>query len=168
MAGCPEWRPHVCGRLNAHNGRLNAVFLRPVRAIARRGAIYDARCRNGTSGRPRCASACVACTEVSRGITAGIRGIATVVRASQVAPLRLRAVQIGVYGGHPRHRGGRPGVRGGVPMFAGGADRRVRRASAASRQMAGRPGWRPHVCGRLNAHNGRLNAVFLRPVCAIA
>ena len=84
--GRHKWRPYVCGRLN--------VVLRwPVRGVARRGAIYDARCRTAQSvGR-------VGCRQMWRGdgrfvvLYWPVRGIASVIRASQVAPLRLRAVE---------------------------------------------------------------------------
>ena len=114
-SGRYEWRPYVCERSNV-------VLRRLVRGVARRGAIHDARCRNGTIGRPRWASADVAGRRPVRGfvlagswfcvghpgVTSGarafagrsnvvlcrsVRGIASVVRASQVAPLRLGAVE---------------------------------------------------------------------------
>ena len=72
-SGRHEWRPCVCERLNVvlcrpvrgfasvirasqvaplRLRRLTVVWRRLVRGVARRGAIYDARCRNGTIGRP--------------------------------------------------------------------------------------------------------------------
>ena len=68
--GRHKWRPYVCGWLNAvlwrsfgrHKWRpyvcgwLIVVSRRPVCGVVRGGAIYDARCRNGTCGRSRCVS----------------------------------------------------------------------------------------------------------------
>ena len=81
-----KWRPYVWGWLN--------VVLRwLVRGVARRGAIHDARCRNGTIGRPRWASADVAWCGRFVVLYWPVRGIAVVIRASQVAPLRLGVVE---------------------------------------------------------------------------
>ena len=81
-----KWRPCVCGAVNV-------VWRRLVRGVARRGAIHDARCRNGTIGRPRWVSVDVACCSRFAVLYWPVRGIAVVIRASQVAPLRLRAVE---------------------------------------------------------------------------
>ena len=72
--------------------RLTVVWRRLVRGVARRGAIYDARCRNGTIGRPRWASAYVACCGRFVVLYWPVRGFAVVIRASRVAPVRLGAV----------------------------------------------------------------------------
>ena len=86
-SGRHKWRPCVWERLN--------VVLRwPVRGVARRGAIHDARCRNGTIGRPRWASAYVACCGRFVVLYWPVRGFAVVIRASQVAPLRLRRLTV--------------------------------------------------------------------------
>ena len=77
--GRHKWRPYVCGWLNA-------VLWRSVCGVARGGAIYDARCRNGTCGRSRCVS-------VNAGGGRPVCGTASVIRVSQVAPLRLRVVE---------------------------------------------------------------------------
>ena len=45
----------ACRRMRAGR-RLVVVSRRLVCGVARGGAIYDARCRNGTCGRPRCVS----------------------------------------------------------------------------------------------------------------
>ena len=66
--------------------RLNVVSRRSVCGVARGGAIHDARCRNGTCGRSRCVS-----TDAGGGRP--VCGTASVIRASQVAPLRLRVVE---------------------------------------------------------------------------
>ena len=63
-----------------------AVFRRLVCGVARGGAIHDARCRNGTCGRSRCVS-------VNAGGGRPVCGTASVIRASQVAPLRLWVVE---------------------------------------------------------------------------
>ena len=83
-------RPGVANGARAFAGRSNVVLCRPVRGVARRGAIHDARCRNGTIGRPRWASADVACCSRFAVLYWPVRGIAVVIRASQVAPVRLR------------------------------------------------------------------------------
>ena len=74
--------------------RLTVVWRRLVRGVARRGAIYDARCRNGTIGRPRWASAYVACCGRFAVLYWPFCGIASVIRASRVAPLRLRRLNV--------------------------------------------------------------------------
>ena len=90
------WRP-VCGTASVIRAsqvaplrlwRLNVVLCRLVCGVARGGAIYDARCRNGTCGRSRCVS-------VDAGGATVDCCFASVIRASQVAPLRLRAVECG-------------------------------------------------------------------------
>ena len=117
-----------CRQMWRGDGRFVVLYW-PVRGVARRGAIYDARCRNGTIRRPRWASAYVACCGrfavllrpvhgfvaagsrhcVGRpGVTSGVRafagrsnvvlcrpvcGFVSVIRASQVAPLRLGVVE---------------------------------------------------------------------------
>ena len=124
-SGRHKWRPYVCERSNV-------VLRRPFCGVARRGAIHDARCRNGTIGRPRWASADVACCGrfVVLRRSSGCRkwrphvwgrlnvvlrwpfcGFASVVRASRVAPVRLR-------GGRMLFCGGHPGVTSGAPTFA--------------------------------------------------
>ena len=82
-SGRHKWRPYVCGWLNVVSRRL-------VCGVARRGAIHDARCRNGTCGRSRCVSADVG------GATVGLR----------------------FCGGRLRHFVGHPGVTSGAPTFA--------------------------------------------------
>ena len=99
--------------------RLTVVLCRPVRGVARRGAIHDARCRNGTIGRPRLASADVACCGRFVVLYWPFCGIASVIRASQVAPLRLRAVDCCFAVAGSRHCVGHPGVTSGAPTFAG-------------------------------------------------
>ena len=88
-SGRHKWRPYVCGEKcsgrRPHAWRLNAAGYgarcrgRNV-ALARRGAIHDARCPAGAQGNRR-----PACFRVD----------APVVRASQVAPLRLAAKAAG-------------------------------------------------------------------------
>ena len=106
-SGRHKWRPYVWGWLNVvlrwssgrHEWRpcvwerLTVVLRRPFCGVARRGAIYDARCRNGTICRPRLASADVACCGRFVVLYWPVRGIAVVIRASQVAPLRLGVVE---------------------------------------------------------------------------
>ncbi len=126
-SGRHGWRPYVCGRLNAVSRRLSGrhkwrpyvcgwlivVSRWSVCGVARGGAIYDARCRNGTCGRPRCVStdaggAMVECCfaaviRASRVAPLRLRAVeccfASVIRASQVAPLRLRVVDCCFAGG---------------------------------------------------------------------
>ena len=94
LSGRHKWRPYVCGRLNVVSRWLFC-------GVARRGAIYDARCRNGTCGRSRCVSADAGGAAVGLRFCGGwfavfrrsVCGIAAAIRASQVAPLRLRAVE---------------------------------------------------------------------------
>ena len=78
-SGRHKWRPYVCVGWFA-------VFRRLVCGVARGGAIHDARCRNGTCGRSRCVS-------VDAGGASVDCCFASVIWASQVAPLRLRAVE---------------------------------------------------------------------------
>ena len=161
-SGRHKWRSHVCGRSNV-------VLCRPVRGVARRGAIHDARCRNGTICRPRWVSAdvagrrpvrgfvlagsrhCVGYPGVTSGVRAfagrstvvlrrSVRGIASVirasrvaplrlgvveccfasvVRASQVAPLRLRRLNVVFVSAGLWFCVGHPGVTSGAPTFAG-------------------------------------------------
>ena len=114
-SGRHKWHPCVCGAVEccfvvagswfcvghpgvtsgarAFAGRSNVVLRRLVCGVARRGAIYDARCRNGTIGWPRWASADVACCGRFAVLYWSVRGIASVIRASQVAPLRLGVVE---------------------------------------------------------------------------
>ena len=67
--------------------RLNVVSRRLFCGVARRGAIHDARCRNGTIDRSRCASAAGGGLRVEGGCACVDWG-ATVFRATQVSPLR--------------------------------------------------------------------------------
>ena len=129
-SGCHKWRPYVWGRSNV-------VWRRPVRGVARRGAIHDARCRNGTIGQPRLASADVACCGRFVVLYWPVRGIAVAVRASQVAPPRLRAVECRFVSVGSRFCVGRPGVTSGAPTFAA-IDCCF--ASAGSRHCGGHPG----------------------------
>ena len=133
--------PGVTSGARAFAGRSNVVLRWLVRGVARRGAIYDARCRNGTIGRPRWASADVACcgrfvvllrpfcgfavviraSQVAPPRLGAVeRCFASVVRASQVAPPRLRAVECCFASAVLRHCVGRPGVTSGAPTFGGG------------------------------------------------
>ena len=93
---------HVVGRVACRwmraGRRLNVVSRWLVCGVARRGAIHDARCRNGTCGRPRCVSVdaggatvdCCFAVVVLWFFRRPVCGTASVIRASQVAPLRLR------------------------------------------------------------------------------
>ena len=129
-SGRHKWRPYVCGWLNA-------VLWRLVCGVARGGAIHDARCRNGTCGWSRCVSADVGgamvglrrrpwgaihdarcrngtcgrsrCVSVDAGGATVDCCFAAVIRASQVAPLRLRAVDCCFAGGCWRRNGGLSG-----------------------------------------------------------
>ena len=81
-SGRHKWRSYVfsvggCG-LRRRCGRMR----RAASGVARRGAIYDARCRAGTRCRPQWRTAIPAFFVASRVI-------ASVIRASQVAPLRF-------------------------------------------------------------------------------
>ena len=80
-SGRHKWRPYVCGWLIVVSRWL-------VCGVVRGGAIHDARCRNGTCGRSHCVS-------VDAGGASVERCFVAVIRASQVAPLRLRAVECG-------------------------------------------------------------------------
>ena len=96
---------HVVGRVACRRTwagrRLIVVLWRLVCGVARGGAIHDARCRNGTCGRSRCVSAdaggatvdCCFAVVVLWFFRRPVCGTASVIRASQVAPLRLRAVE---------------------------------------------------------------------------
>ena len=111
--------------------------------VVRGGAIHDARCRNGTCGRSRCVStdaggAMVECCFASVGLWSFRRpvcGIASVIRASRVAPLRLRVVEC---------------CFAAVIRASQVAPLRLRRLNVVSRRLSGRHGWRPYVCGWLN------------------
>ena len=128
LSGRHKWRPHVWERLNV-------VLRRPVRGVARRGAIYDARCRNGTIGQPRWASADVACCGRFTVLLRPVRGIASVIRASQVAPLRLGAVEC---------------CFAVVIRVSRVAPLRLRRLNVVLRRSSGRHKWRPYVCGAVD------------------
>ena len=98
-----------------------------------------------------------------------ICGISSVIRASQVAPLRLRAVECcfswlfcGVARGGAIHdarcRNGTCGRSRCVSVDAGGASVGLSFCGgrfAALRRSFGRHKWRPYVCGRLNAVSRR-------------
>ena len=81
--------------------RLNVVLRWLVCGVVRGGAIHDARCRNGTCGRPRCVSVDAGGAAVGLRFCGGwfvvfrrsVCGIVAVIRASQVAPLRLWVVE---------------------------------------------------------------------------
>ena len=169
-----------------------------VCGVARGGAIYDARCRNGTCGRSRCVSAdaggasvdCCFAVVVLWFFRRPVCGIASVIRASQVAPLRLWRLNVvsrwlvcGVARGGAIHdarcRNGTCGRSRCVSVDAGGAVVGLSFCVgrfAAPRRLSGRHGWRPYVCGWLNVvlwrssgrHGwrpyvcGRLNAVSRR------
>ena len=66
--------------------RLNVVSRRLFCGVARRGAIHDARCRNGTIDQSRCASAAGGGLRVEVGRACGLG--AAVFQATQVSPLR--------------------------------------------------------------------------------
>ena len=92
----------ACRRMRAGR-RLIVVSRRLVCGVVRGGAIHDARCRNGTCGRSRCVSAdaggasvdCCFAVVVLWFFRRPVCGTASVIRASRVAPLRLRAVECG-------------------------------------------------------------------------
>ena len=90
--------------------RYPAALRRLARGDGRRGAIYDARCRHGTTRPRHCSRRCtrrfqpIAALRRSSGrhkcrpyvLAAVSCGVATVFRATQVSPLRLAAVSCGV------------------------------------------------------------------------
>ena len=135
-SGRHKWRPYVCERSNV-------VLRRPFCGVARRGAIYDARCRNGTIGRPRLASADVACCGRFVVLYWPVRGFAVVIRASQVAPVRLRGGRMLFCVGRfavLRWSSGRHKWRPYV----------CERLTVVLRRSSGRHKWRPHVCGAVD------------------
>ena len=71
-----------------------------MRDNARRGATCDARCRNGT----RCPRRFV---RGECGVASANRGIAAVIRATQVSPLRCGVLARDIAAGQPRGRMGR-------------------------------------------------------------
>ena len=87
----------ACRRMRAGR-RLVCRFVADVCGVARGGAIHDARCRNGTCGRSHCVSVdaggaaigCCFAVVVLWFFRRPVCGTASVIRASQVAPLRLR------------------------------------------------------------------------------
>ena len=111
-------RPGVTSGAPTFAGRSNVVLRWLVRGVARRGAIHDARCRNGTIGRPRWVSVDVACCGRFAVLYWPVRGIASVIRASQVAPLRLGVVECCFAVAGSRFCVGHPGVTSGAPTFA--------------------------------------------------
>ncbi len=120
-SGRHKWRPCVCGAVDCcfavagsrrsvghpgvtsgaptFAGRSTVVLRWLVCGVVRRGAIYDARCRNGTIGRPRWVLADVACCGRFVVLLRPVRGFASVIRVSQVAPVRLRGGRLLFCGG---------------------------------------------------------------------
>ena len=155
LSGRHKWRPYVCGWLIVVSRWLFC-------GVARGGAIYDARCRNGTCGRSRCVSADAGGAAIGLsffvGRFAALRRLSGRHKWRPYVCGRLNAVSRRLSG---RHKW-RPYVCG--------------RLNAVSRRSSGRHGWRPYVCGWLNAvlwrlsgrHGwrpyvcGRLNAVLWR------
>ena len=136
----------ACRRMRAGR-RLIVVSRWLVCGVARGGAIYDARCRNGTCGRSRCVSADV--------------GGASVERCFAVVVL-WRSPWGAIH--DARCRNGTCGRPRCVSADAGGAAVGLRFCGgwfAALRRSSGRHKWRPYVCGRLNA-------VLRRSVCGVA
>ena len=81
-SGRHKWRPYVFCADGCGLWRRSVRMCRAASGVARRGAIYDARCRAGTRCRPQWRTAIPAFFVASRVI-------ASVIRASQVAPLRF-------------------------------------------------------------------------------
>ena len=151
---------HVVGRVACRwmrAGRwLIVVLWRLVCGVARGGAIYDARCRNGTCGRPRCVSADAGGALV--GLSFCVDRFAAFRRSSGRHKWRpyvcgwLNAVSRRSFGRH----GWRPYVCGWLNVVLRRSSGRHKwrpyvcgRLIAVSRRSFGRHKWRPYVCGRL-------------------
>ena len=144
-SGRHKWRPYVCGRLIVVSWWLFC-------GVARGGAIYDARCRNGTMWSVAlCVGGC------GRGVGwfvvlwRPVCGTASVIRASQVAPLRLRRLNVvsrrlvcGVARGGAIHdarcRNGTCGRSRCVSVDAGGATIGLSFCGGRLRHFVGHPG----------------------------
>ena len=151
-SGRHKWRPYVfcaggCG-LRRRSVRLGRVFS----GVARRGAIYDARCPWGHK-------VSAAFRAAASAFFAAFRVVSPVIRASQVAPLRflcrrlwvaasLRAFSVAVVDcrivGTPFMT---PGARGGTRCRLHFARRHPRflQHSGWFRRSSGRHKWRPYV-----------------------
>ena len=133
-------RPRYCGRPSGRAHGLSAALRRPMRDNARRGATCDARCRNGTTHMRRSARQCPQCCRSIAALRQAIRagawgecGVAAVIRATQVSPLRYEMLVRGIAAGHPggrtgclRRCGSHPGdtsvaptLRGARPRYCG-------------------------------------------------
>ena len=156
-SGRHKWRPYVCGWLNA-------VLWRLVCGVARGGAIYDARCRNGTCGRSRCVSVDAGGAAVGLRFCGG--WFAALRRSSGRHGWRpyvcgwLNAVLRRLSG---RHKW-RPYVCGwlNVVLWRSSGRHKWRPyvcgwLNVVSRRSSGRHKWRPYVCGWLNAVSRRLS-----------
>ena len=116
---------------------------------SRGGAIHDARCRNGTCGRPRCVSTDAGGASVGLSFCVG-RFAASPVGAPFMTPGAGTAHVVGRVACR-RMRAGRRlvcrFVAVGLRFFVG--------RFAVFRRLSGRHGWRPYVCGWLNAVSRR-------------
>ncbi len=140
-------RPRRCGRTP---GRARGA----MRDDARRGATCDARCRNGT----RCPRRFV---RGECGVASANCGVASVIRATQVSPLRCGGVIHGIAAGHPGGRMGRcatmsvgaphvtpgAGTAQGVGGVSCGANAVLHRPIAALCRSSGRHECRPYAAG---------------------
>ena len=125
-----------------------------MRDDARRGATCDARCRNGT----RCPQRFV---RGECGVASANRGVASVIRATHVSPLRCGVLVHGVAAGHPGGRVGRcatmpvgaplvtpgAGTAQGVRGVSCGANAVLHRSIAALRRSSGRHKCLPYAAG---------------------
>ena len=111
--------PGVTSGAPTFAGRSNVVLCRPFCGVARRGAIHDARCRNGTIGRPRLASADVACWVVLRFCIGRFAALRWSSGRHKWRPHVCGAVECCLASAGSRHCVGHPGVTSGAPTFAG-------------------------------------------------